>query len=525
MFVNFLLNKKDEVPVQKVFQASSDLNFILDIKGKPQLKRETVSMIQKVSAQENHESGLNSEESINIDTKLTNLVQNELVDINFDVTKQESGTFLISSNEDLTRMTPGKYRLEVDIETDEGKETITQDFNWGVLAINTNKSIYLPNETAYVSMAVLDERGEMVCNAKVDLEITDPEGNTASLSTTTSSIKINPDCNKKEYVPNADYETKYNVLGPGIYKMSLTATTKNGIFTVDDSFEVWESVPYDIERVTATRIYPPVNYPVIINVKANKDFSGVIQERIPTEFDVVSEQIGYILRTEGDPAASDSAGFVQKVALTPLTNEIQVTEQGKVKLIEWYVDMKEGEEYQLKYVYKAPEISPEFYLLGPLSLIDSKGEIIFKELRRWQIAADAINYVQNNTNSTANTTSVTVSLTPTSGNVVVFICTVSSGVTITGPVSQGFTEVHNSISGGLAHATYYKVSDGTAEDPVCSWTGNSTGNAVIVEYSGIEDGAGHILDASTAATGSGDATAECPTVPPTDLDTHLYLAS
>ncbi|KKW16956.1 MAG: hypothetical protein UY56_C0006G0027, partial [Parcubacteria group bacterium GW2011_GWA1_50_14] len=46
---------------------------------------------------------------------------------------------------------PGEYSLVV--QDDKGHGLI-QDFTWGVLAINTNKSIYLPGEEAKFSMAV-----------------------------------------------------------------------------------------------------------------------------------------------------------------------------------------------------------------------------------------------------------------------------------------------------------------------------------------------------------------------------------
>ena len=34
-----------------------------------------------------------------------------------------------------------------------GNYTQEQDFTWGVLAINTHKSIYLPDETAFIGIA------------------------------------------------------------------------------------------------------------------------------------------------------------------------------------------------------------------------------------------------------------------------------------------------------------------------------------------------------------------------------------
>ena len=53
---------------------------------------------------------------------------------------------------------------------------------------------------------------------------------------------------------------------------------------MNDSFEVRKSVPFDVERVTATRIFPPNSYPVDLNIIANQDFEGTIREVVPGNF-------------------------------------------------------------------------------------------------------------------------------------------------------------------------------------------------------------------------------------------------
>src|SRR3989304_487654 len=89
----------------------------------------------------------------------------------------------------------GRFRLEI---TDPSGDVTTQDFTWGVLAINTNKSIYLPNETAKLALAVLDETGNMVCNANVTLQISS-SSSTTTLSTADNTIKVNPECFIKDF--------------------------------------------------------------------------------------------------------------------------------------------------------------------------------------------------------------------------------------------------------------------------------------------------------------------------------------
>lgn len=191
---------------------------------------------------------------------------------------ESTTTLLLPSNNDFK---PGKYTLIV---TDTDGTKSSQDFSWGVLAINPSKSIYLPKEKAALYMAVLDDRGEMVCDADVTLNITDPDGKKTVLTTKDGKIKVNNSCGLKELGLESDYETGYQPGPIGRYNLELTATSKNGTFSTGDFFEVRGSVPFDIVRDTATRIFPIKNYPVIFDITAYEDFKGTIEETVPQSF-------------------------------------------------------------------------------------------------------------------------------------------------------------------------------------------------------------------------------------------------
>ena len=49
---------------------------------------------------------------------------------------------LVVSPQDIPNFKPGKYHLSLQLRTLEGTVNIDQDFTWGVIAVNTNKSIY-----------------------------------------------------------------------------------------------------------------------------------------------------------------------------------------------------------------------------------------------------------------------------------------------------------------------------------------------------------------------------------------------
>ena len=178
---------------------------------------------------------------------------------------------------------PGKYTLRI---TDDLGNTQTQDFYWGVLAINPDKSIYAPGETSFLSMAVLDQTGRVVCNADVTLTVTDPSGKPTVLETKDGSITVNPVCHDSSVTTIPDYAATYKTGGEGQYGLTLSATTANGTFTITDGFDVRTDVPFDVRRNGPTRIYPPNFYPMRLTMTANADFSGDVTETVPQNFTV-----------------------------------------------------------------------------------------------------------------------------------------------------------------------------------------------------------------------------------------------
>ncbi len=425
-----------------------------------------------------------------------------------------------------TNLKPGKFF--VTITTKEGERILESEFLWGVLAINTEKSIYLPGEKASLAMAVLDEEGNMVCDARLKLFIISPEGKETVLSTKDNTITVNPECFIHDYTYKPDYEAFYQTEGIGAYNLRLLAETKNGELEVKDSFEVRESVKFDVARDSATRVYPPKKYPVTFYITANEDFEGVVEETVPYDFEIFpaennqsydsveikeientyqielpfegeyeqsfgfgelsdSEEInekmqsfgiighdgidyalpegtevlavdsGEVIKAQwadygntviiehewgrsyyghlsefkvekgqkvqkGEIVAlSGSTGFVTSphlhfslrpkgadfengyfgkvdpqtyLASNGESNVLGMSLGTRVKVISWKVSVKKGEKLSLGYWFDSPDISPQFYLLGPLTFKSqtpnsNKQETAFQETRQWQIANDA----------------------------------------------------------------------------------------------------------------------------------------
>ncbi|MBI2120889.1 MAG: hypothetical protein HYT94_04675, partial [Parcubacteria group bacterium] len=283
---------------------------------------------------------------------------------------------------------PGAYELHVDVLRDGTIFSSVQKFTWGVLAQNADKSVYLPGETAYLQMAALDDQGYAMCDADLRLEVENPLFHTSVFTAQDGTIEKTPTCARNNVTDLPDYFLHYPispVSGAGTYHMTLTNLT-NG-YRVTDSFEVRPSVPFEVERIGATRINPfAASYAMTMNILAKQDFSGEVIETVPVDFEITA-------------SASSSRPF-------------RVEESRDEKYIIFEVDIKSRDAFTLAYIYQAPRVSPQFYLLGPLRFeesgnwfqkladLGSSDTPVFEEQRQWQLAGDAEATIEASLSST-----------------------------------------------------------------------------------------------------------------------------
>jgi hypothetical protein len=357
------------------------------------------------------------------------------------------------------------------------KNTGKQNFTKGVVAVNTDKQIYLPGETVHIQMGALDSKGHTLCNANLLLEIQGKKQKNILHSST---------CGDDNVTNNPDYFFDYQPTKTGTYTLKLT--NKDTGQVTKNQFTVVAQRSLDIVRETATRINPfkADRYPVKLTVTASQDYQGSISDTVPQ---------GFTIPWQG-PA----------------------TIQGNQ--ITWQVTLKAGETKELLYEYSAPKVSPEIYLLG------NQGE--------WQIASDyactltvtaSVNWngaSWANCNSSypgASNSSDTATITTTATSNVTITLNVSpaytlGAVTFNTPSSKGITLVMGTYSlkaasltlSGTSSTLYTKVtiSTGTLET-----TGNisfSNSNDTIVF-----SGAGALKIGGTLGT-SGGFTASTSTV-------------
>jgi len=283
--------------------------------------------------------------------------------INADVIVDKNKRELLVKPQDVPNFTPGLYKVSLSLRTIEGVVNIDQDFTWGVIAVNTNKSIYEPGETAKIGIGVLDDKGNTLCKTglfdKVDalsMVITDPQGQQTNFSIDDNTIKDSGHCGPQTVTEDADFQSTYTTTTPGIYEMKVTAVVYGKSRQIEDYFKVDPTAQFDVERTSfPTRIYPAAPYPVTLTVTARQDYQGTVEDIVPAFFGIEHVDGG------------------------------QTVKDGQFTKIVWNANLIAGQPQTFTYFVKFPMVSPEFYLIGPLKIGS------FQEARQWQIASDAIN--------------------------------------------------------------------------------------------------------------------------------------
>ena len=271
--------------------------------------------------------------------------------------------------------TPGIYTLDVTVTNPltGDAQTLTQKFAWGVLAMNMDKDAYQVNDTGSLAIGVLDDKGAIVCDAGVKLSVTAPSGTVTEYATpgggnflsdlfgsSPSPITVTGTCGLKDSQNvSPDYGASIAFSEAGTYTLALTADTKNGERSMTQRVTVGGSPPVIVSRRAATRLYPIGTSPMDVTVTFNRDFSGNITDTVPGDF-------------ENLVASPDAL--------------IQKTASGNT--LTWNGSWKAGTSATFHYSYEAPDISPDFFTVGPLQFTDANGSLLFQEQRLWEIAND-----------------------------------------------------------------------------------------------------------------------------------------
>ena len=251
---------------------------------------------------------------------------------------------------------PGKYTIDLTITEGGSTYTDSVQFYWGVLAMNTDKSVYAPGDTAHMSIAALDDNGNTQCDALLTLKVTAPDGTTANVP-----VSSGGGCGHNNVTTLLDFVADVPTSVVGSYSATLSHVDASGaiINQTTENFTVQKDAPYVVSRTGPTRIYPVSAYSMQLSVYSKDGFSGDVNEVLPE---------GFTISNSGGGTTSFQNGALY---------------------ITWHVSIAAGASKNLSYTFKAPEVSPYLFLLGPLSL--SQGSTVaYTEENTWKIASDAI---------------------------------------------------------------------------------------------------------------------------------------
>ncbi|HJU13581.1 MAG TPA: LamG-like jellyroll fold domain-containing protein [Candidatus Nitrosotalea sp.] len=317
------------------------------------------------------------------------------VPINVEITKLREGKFHIKLPSERAARA-GHYNIVVTLVQD-GKQYVTQtDFEWGLVSLNTNKSIYHPGENASFTIVNLDSGGHAVCNANIVMNIIGPAGSTVL----SSGNGIAPEdlCGL--------YDAQYQTGVEGNYTVNITAQNPSGTAAFNTSFLVENSYPFDIIKTAQSKIDPVSNsnlFGVKIDVHSYVNQSAVqIQESVPASFTV--------------------------------NTDASVQTLGDTKILTWNKSLM-GNRTSVGYTYSVPLIYPQLYALGPAKITYGAGQV-FNEARPWFVAVDPQYGTKTSTmvlgtTQTLTTAAMTVTASKPNSLLVITVSSITSSGTTT----------------------------------------------------------------------------------------------
>jgi len=168
------------------------------------------------------------------------------ISLNVEYEKLRDGKFSISLAFDQNSK-PGLYKLKTTLTVDGKTYVSEEEFAWGLVSLNTKKSIYRPGETAEFVIVVLDSEGHPVCDANLSMKIANPNSQILTLSSG-NGISQNEECGL--------YDSQYTTSIEGAYTVDINAIAEGINTNFTTTFDVAEFFEFDIIRTAESKIDP-----------------------------------------------------------------------------------------------------------------------------------------------------------------------------------------------------------------------------------------------------------------------------
>jgi len=307
----------------------------------------------------------------------------KLVEVETEITQQTNGAYTVSIPAKRA-LKPGLYTLSVKTDVDGMQHVATSDFTWGLVSLNSQKSIIKPGENAELVIVVLDEQGRSICDTEILLNVTSPGGKTTLFSRQDGSIQQDSECGL--------FTASYPTSDLGQHNITISAKvgeTQTGIRFVENN-EKDEFDQEETEGDYANGSFEPVLEPLYVsfntNFRVQESFDFDIIRTAESKIDPTKKttfDVEVNIKTEDDSGSLTIVEYVPSVF--EVTTDADVTTEGDVKILKW-TKSAQNNQVSIAYSYSVPHTWPYLYSLGPLEISHANG--VFEEARSWYVAVD-----------------------------------------------------------------------------------------------------------------------------------------
>lgn len=266
---------------------------------------------------------------------------------------------------------PGVLKLKVILSQDSNRAILEKQFRWSAISINYLQSTYAPGDKAELGVAVVDDSGQLICNAKTTVTITAPNNKTTIFTTSET-------CKDEGAKKRTNYKVIYFPEAEGQHKVEVSVETNEGPRQRESNFLVTDRAAITVvHKDPESLIFSSSEKTVTMLIHTRRPLNSMVRLPIPNTFTIENISGG------------------GKLIPSPT---------GEPRIV-WPLILKGGETGTLTFTYRASDISPAIYQLGlldirnPEALIQSNivGDLdsIFLDKHKWEIVASNFIVYQN----------------------------------------------------------------------------------------------------------------------------------
>ena len=333
---------KQEAAVAEVIPRIEYSSNLPEIKIKHKISRKIG--IESVKEKTKKYSGKYAEEDFSIEADILTS-GNERI---YTASIEESDSETLTVKPDMPRnIRAGFYKLRINVTEGNNSQITEQEFPWGLVSLNTKKSIYKPGELAEFYIVALDENGRAIEDANLSMTIESPDSTVSPFSTDANTVIKTSE--------NGVYYAFYPISVEGNYSVMIKSVVNNKEINFSTYFLAKQNYEFDIIRNAESKIDPTKQNSFVVTIDVTPNINAdnlIIKEFVPSSFNVETSA--------------------------------QITSEGDTKVLTW--NIPGSQRTRISYSYSVPMEWPKLYALGSLEI--NYGDAKFYEARQWYVAVD-----------------------------------------------------------------------------------------------------------------------------------------